>query len=138
MMKNNEVKEDFVRGYSYGSNNDDVLSDMLFGHKIIEAGIDFDFGSSYFLLDNDDEIHFKVNNLSYIENQSIVDAQPVNSEIYGVAVNEDDVGNADVVAVFENGDSSMILDVVSSLENIVDDDLFDRGDYATGFNFTIS
>lgn len=123
MMKNNVVKEDFVRGYSYGSNNDDVLSDMLFGHKIIEAGIDFDFGSSYFLLDNDDEIHFKVNNLSYIENQSIVDAQPVNSEIYGVAVNEDAVGNADVVAVFEN---------------IVDDDLFDRGDYATGFNFTIS
>lgn len=141
-MKNNDVVEGFVRGHDYGSIHDDVLTEMLFGRKVVA----FDSTDDHIFLDldNGDEIVFRTDNiLSYVENQSFGAVSLVDREIYDVNVDGDSIGNVTVHVVFENGDSMKFLEVESTIDPIdyeclYDEDLFDHDDIATGFTFSMS
>lgn len=139
-MTNQEAsKEKCVHGSKYNDTQYDVLVEMLFGHKIIEASSTD--GAAQFILDSGDELFINLNYMSYFENQSVSSVSTVDFEIYDVRANTDNRGNVTIDAFAEDGQWVTILVVDGGLDWMEErsfDDWTDPDDYATGFLFSMS
>lgn len=139
MMNQEAIKEKFVHGSKYNDTQNDVLEEMLFGHKIIEASSTDN--AAQFILDSGDELFISLNYVSYCENQSVSFVSTVDFEIYDVPVDTDNHGNVTIHAVAEDGQWVTLLVVDGGLDWVEErsfDDWTDPDDYAMGFLFSIS
>lgn len=139
MMNQEAIKEKFVHGSKYNDTQNDVLEEMLFGHKIIEASSTDN--AAQFILDSGDELFISLNYVSYFENQSVSSVSTVDFEIYDVPVDTDNRGNVTIHAVAEDGQWVTLLVVDGGLDWAEErsfDDWTDPDDYAMGFLFSLS
>lgn len=139
MMDKEAIKEKCVHGSEYNDTQNDVLEEMLFGHKIIEASSTDN--AAQFILDSGDELFINLNYMSYFENQYVSSVSTVDFEIYDVRVDTDNHGNATIHAFAEDGQWVTLLVVdggMNWMEERSFDDWTDPDDYAKGFLFSIS